>query len=139
MYCSWKKPKGTKLKYTNRSVSNRPNDNTALRSKDFLIEGVFFFRLLCWFQNQHKSLKKKTPSIKKSLLLRAVLSLGLLLTDLFVYFNFVPFGFFQLQYIDYLWIHRKTLVDRSLYKEFIKGTTRVEKNYFVNAITYKCS
>ena len=24
MDCSWKKPKGTKLKYINRSVSNRP-------------------------------------------------------------------------------------------------------------------
>jgi hypothetical protein len=51
---------------------------------------------------------------------------GLLLTDLFMYFNFVPLGFFQLRSIDYLWIDRKTLVNRSLYKEFIKGTTRVE-------------
>ena len=25
MDCGWKKPKGTKLKYVNRSVSNRPN------------------------------------------------------------------------------------------------------------------
>ena len=52
--------------------------------------------------------------------------LGMLLTDILMYFNSVPFGFLQLQSIDYLWIDRKTLVNRSLYKEFIKGTTRVE-------------
>ena len=56
----------------------------------------------------------------------AFMLIGLLLTDVLMYFNFVPFGFFQLQSIDYLWIDRKTLVNSSLYKEFIKGTTRVE-------------
>ena len=52
------------------------------------------------------------------------LSRGLLLTVVLMYFNFVPFGFFQLQSIDYLWIDRKTLTGPN--KEFIKGTTRVE-------------
>ena len=52
--------------------------------------------------------------------------IGLLLADVLMYFNFVPLGFFQLQSIDYLWIERKTLVNRSLYEEFIKGTSRVE-------------
>jgi hypothetical protein len=28
-----------------------------------------------------------------------------------MYFNFVPFGFFQIQSIDYVWIDRKTLVN----------------------------
>ena len=52
--------------------------------------------------------------------------IGLLLTDVLMYFNFVPVGFFQLQSIDYLWFDRKNLVNRFLYKELIKGTTRVE-------------
>jgi hypothetical protein len=39
------------------------------------------------------------------------LIIGLLLTNLFMYFNFVPFGFFQIQSIDYVWIDRKTLVN----------------------------
>ena len=56
----------------------------------------------------------------------AFILIGLLLTDVLMYFNFVPFGFFQLQSIDYLWIDRKTLVNRSLHKKFIKGSTRVE-------------
>ena len=38
------------------------------------------------------------------------ISIGLLLTDVLMYFNFVPFVFFQLQSIDCLWIDRKTLV-----------------------------
>ena len=99
MDCSWKKPKGTKLKYINGTVSNRPNDEI----HNYVKQNILDF----------------TNSKNKC-------TIGLLLTNLFMYFNFVPFGFFQIQSIDYLWIDRKTLVNRSLYKEFIKGTTRVE-------------
>ena len=43
------------------------------------------------------------------------------IADVLMYFNFVPFGFFQLQSIDYLWIDRK-----------------LESEYFTKAFNLLC-